>query len=648
MDKTPAKYKVFCIYIALAIATIGAFESVRHNDFIDLDDNLYVAENPNIKDGLTYQAIRWAFTKTYAAFWHPLTMVSYIIDYQLFGLNPAGYHITSLLLHIANTLLLFGVLKNMTGGTWQSAFVAAAFALHPLHVESVAWVAERKDVLSTLFWLLTMAAYLRYVKHPGIYSYMLMLLIFTLGLMAKPMLVTLPFVLLLLDYWPLGRFKPPYFSRAGRKLILEKIPLLILSLLWCAATFLSQKKIGALPDTTLVPMSIRIANALMVYLVYLEKTIWPTRMAVLYPYLTDALSPPYVTVYVLLLSGISAAVIRLSSRFKYLLTGWLWYLGTLVPVIGLIQVGSHSMADRYTYVPLTGIFIIAAWAAADVTAKWRYQKTVLTTASVIILAALFVCSRTQLKYWRNSIALFDHALKVTGDNSVMQYCLACSLKQQNRLDEAINHYRQTLLINPAYYSANYNLGVILQSQGKLDEAIYHYKETIRKKPDYAEAHNNLGILLKRKGRLDDAQAHFRQAVKLKPDFTEAYNNLGYVLRLQGKLNEAITYLRKALSLKADHPATLDSLALILISHPDPNVRNVTEAVELAERAAGLTNHHSAGILNTLSTAYAAAGRFEDAIATAQEALTLASADKNEELVNHLRRQLDIYASHKSR
>ena len=673
MNKTLSKYEVLCICLALAVTTIAAYEQVRHNGFISLDDNLYVTKNPNITNGLTYQSLIGAFTRPYAAFWHPLTMISHTIDYELFGLNPAGHHITSLILHIANTLLLFLVLKSATACVLQSAFVAAAFALHPLHVESVAWVSERKDVLSTLFWLLTIAAYLRYVKRGDIYSYTLILITFILGLMAKPMLVTLPFVLMLLDYWPLDRL------RSGRllKLILEKVPLLIVSAVWCVITFVVQQRTGTVAGMTMLSLNARVANALTAYLIYLKKTFWPSGLAVSYPYPADA--PPIwqTAVCALALLGISAWAVWLGRRYRYLLVGWLWYLGTLVPVIGIVQVGSHSMADRYTYVPLVGIFIMVGWGIADITDKWRYQKAVLITAAAIVLSALLVCTRTQVRYWRDSISIFEHSLKVTNnDNIMMHNNLAYVLKLQGRFDEAIYHYRQVLRINPKYADAHYNLGLALQVKGELDEALDHYKEAARLKanpvdvynsiahillqkgkadeavdyyrraleimPDDAMSHNNLGLVLRTQGSLEEAVDHFRRALQSKPDFVEAYNNLGNALKAQGKFDEAIVSFQYALKLKPDSVEVCNNLAYVLAAHPDPNKRDANRAVELAERAAGLTKYQNAAVLYTLVISYAAAERFDRATETAEKVLELAAASQNTVLADNARRQLEIY------
>ncbi len=727
MDKTPNKYWSLCIYLALTLTTLAVFWQVHNYDFVNYDDPGYVSENPQVQAGLTCDSILWAFTTGHKSNWHPLTWFSHMLDCQLFGTNPDWHHLTNLLLHIANTLLLFGVLKRMTGALWASAFVAAAFGLHPLHIESVAWVAERKDVLSTLFWMLTIAAYLRYVRRPGKAKYLLTLSVFALGLMAKPMLVTLPFVLLLLDYWPLGRFQPEKAvknvnrrklksvnthsqQRFSCGLIREKVPFFLLSAVSSVATFLVQQSGGAVKRIEAIPIMVRIANASISYLKYIGKMIWPSRLAVFYPHPGDRLPMWLAAVAALLLLAISIWVIRLAPKRKYLPVGWLWYLGTLVPVIGLVQVGGQALANRYAYVPLIGLFIIIAWGLGDLLEKWRYQKTVLGASAIMVLLALAVCTHLQLHHWRNSETLFEHAIEVTNNNHVAHCNLGAAIAKQGRLDEAISHYRQALHIKPRYAGAHYNLGTALQSQGKLDEAISHFHQALRVDPNYAEAHNNLGISLRAQGKLGEAASHYRQALRLKPDFAEAHNslgnmlatqgnldeaishfrqalgtkpnfaeahyNLGIALKSQGKLDEAISHFYQALQAKPDFPEAHDNLgtafklqgkldeavshfrqalqarpnwigplndmAQILATHPDPRMRDSGEAIALAERAAKLTRYQNVTILNTLAASYASAGQFDQAMTTAQKALALASAAQNNELANHIRRQLEFY------
>ena len=622
MDQRQDKYWVVLIFAALALVTFIAFEQVRHNDFVDLDDNVYVTGEPHVSGGITVQSVFWVFTKPHAAFWHPLTSLSHMLDCELFGLNPQWHHITGLLFHMANTLLLFWVLKNMTGAIWPSAFVGAAFALHPLHVESVAWVAQRKDVLSAFFWMLTMAAYLRYVKHPTVGKYLLTILVFALGLMAKPIVITLPFVLLLLDYWPLGRLQAGQVAsdsnqqvqesanlrsqwRVFGRLVFEKVPFFVLSAAVSVVAFLVQK--GQKTVMLNLPLNFRIANGLVSYVSYIGKMVYPSRLACSYPLPTGGLPIWQPMVCFIVLVAVTAGVVYAARRRGYLAVGWLWYLGTLVPVIGLIQVGSHAMADRYTYLSLIGVFIMVAWGAAELAAKWRYGKIVLGVSAGIVLTAMLVCTRMQVRYWRNSVALFEHALEIASDNSLMQCGLGYTLESQGRLDEAISRYDQALKINPDYAQAHYNLGNALSSQGKLDEAIVHYREALRVEPDYVEAHNNLGNTLGSQGKFDEALAHFREAMRVRP-----------------------------------HWRSMDGVAWVLLSHPDPNMRDPNQAVAFAQRAAELTKYQNPAILSTLATAYAAVGQFDRAVTTSQAALALASAARNEGLADYIRKQLELY------
>ena len=560
------------VYVVIALVTFAVYWPVHKYDFVIFDDGLYVTQNPHVQAGLTAASIRWAFTHQYASFWHPLTMLSHMLDCELFGLNPEGHHLTNLVLHTANTLLLFWVLKSMTGALWRSAFVAALFALHPLHVESVAWVAERKDVLSSLFWLLTTAAYLRYVRNGGAKWYSVTLLLFALGLMAKPMLITLPFVLLLLDYWPLNRLT--------RYTIYEKLPFFGLSAASSIITFFAQRSAGAVASVALLPLSVRITNAFVSYLRYIEKTIWPADLAVFYPY-SGKLSFWFALTSVLVLSVVTNLVIRLAPKHRYLPVGWFWYLGTLVPVIGLVKVGSFAMADRYTYLPLIGIFIIVAWGVSELSDRLKYQKLILGFAAGIVLAALLVCTRIQMGYWHNSITLFEHTLAVTADNNVTHSNLGIALLQNGRLDEAIDHFQQALRLKlgPDSVDVVYcYLGLALARQNKFGEAIDQYQQALKIKPDSATVHNNLGVALQAIGNLDEAIVHYRLALKDMPDSVETNNNLAW----------------------------------ILATYPDQKLRDAGQAIVFAERAAELTKYKDPAVLKTLMTAYTAAGKKEHA------------------------------------
>jgi len=528
---------LICLFLALA--TIAVYWQVAGFDFTNFDDNVYVTENPSLQAGLTPSSIPWAFTATYRSTWQPLVWLSYMVDYELAGLQPWLYHLTNLLLHTANVLLLFLVLSRMTGLPWRSAFVAALFGLHPLHVESVAWVAGRKDVLSTLFWMLTMWAYVRYAESPHLKKYFLVLLAFALGLMAKPMLVTLPLVLLLLDWWPLGRFaqakrENPSGAAAAWQMVREKLPLFALAAGSGVITFFVQRKGGAVGSLELYPIGVRAANALVAYASYIAKTLWPQGLAAFYPHPGSTLPAWQVALSAFLLLSASVLALRVGRRRPYVLVGWLWYLITLVPVIGLVQIGGHAMADRFTYVPLIGLFIIAAWGIPDLLA-WRGDRTagaedarrtsVLAALGIIATLALAACAHVQVGYWRDSVTLFDHAVKVTRRNAVAHNNLGVALVERGELGKAVAHYREALRIKPRYVEAHCNLAIAAIKQGRLDEAIAHCWEALRIRPGDADAHNDLGVALAKQGKLHEALAHFSEALRLDPDKKSARANL---------------------------------------------------------------------------------------------------------------------------
>ena len=557
------------------MATLFLFWPVRNSEFINFDDDAYVYDNPQVKAGLTLKGVIWAFTTTHMGNRHPLTWLSHMLDCEFYGLNPGAHHLTSLLFHIANTLLLFWVLKRMTGRLWPSSFVAALFALHPLHVESVAWVAERKDVLSTFFWMLTLWTYVRYTERPGLNRYLLVILFFVLGLLSKPMLVTLPFVLLLLDYWPLGRFS---FGRGGVNppnpkpsrgrnqgsfplhLVLEKVPFFVLSAISSVLTFFAQgRAVGSLQR---YPLETRIGNALVSYLTYIGKMIWPHPLAVFYPH------PGMLPIWqvagagLLLVCG-SILVVRAAGKYPYFLVGWLWYLGTLVPVIGLVQVGSQGMADRYTYVPLIGLFIMVAMGVPDALKAWRHRKIALIVSAGLVLSFFITVARLQVYRWQTSTILFEHTLAVTANNFLIHNNLGTFLEKQGKIQEAAAHYTQALRIKPNYAEAHNNLGNFLDKEGKIEEAAAHYTEALRIKPNYAEAHNNLGLLLARQGKLEEASAHYTQALRIKPNYAEAHNDLGNLLAKEGKLEEASAHYTQALRIKPDYAEAHNNLGVLL-------------------------------------------------------------------------------------
>ena len=559
------------VYLLLIFTTLVVFHQLPSHDFINLDDNLYVYENTRVQAGLTQEGVAWAFTTFEAYNWHPLTWLSHMLDFQLFGLRPGLHHLTNLLFHLANTALLFFVLRRMTGALWRSGFVAALFALHPLHVESVAWVAERKDLLSAFFWFLTIWVYIRYVERPELNRYLLVLFFFVLGLMAKPMLVTLPFVLFLLDFWPLNRMQFGYISSASHpdkprvpafRLVAEKIPLFVIVATSIIVTLAAQQKGGALKSLEVFSLKTRLANALISYVSYIGKMIWPQNLAVYYPH--PAVVPTWQAAGCgLLLICLSALFIWASRKRPYLAVGWLWYLGTLVPVIGLVQVGSQAMADRYTYIPLIGLFIVIAWGVPGILAGWRYRRIVLATLTTVLLLGFTMCTWLQVRYWQNSLTIFQHTVNVTTDNHFAHNNLGVALAKGGRLDEAVDHYYVALRIKPNEAEVYNNLGNVLEAQGNLDEAIRHYYEALRINPDNAKAHNNLGNVLATKGNVDEAVSHYSEALRIEPDYAGAHYNLGNVLAERGNVDEAINHYKEALRIWPDWAGAHNNLGVAL-------------------------------------------------------------------------------------
>jgi Flp pilus assembly protein TadD len=583
------KRQTLLICTILVIVTFLAFEGVRHNDFVSFDDPVYVTENPHIVNGITWKSVVWAFTTITTpnvGVWHPLTRLSHMLDCELFGLNPSWHHLTSLWFHIANGLLLFWVLKKMTNAVWLSGFVAAVFAVHPLHVESVAWVTERRDLLSGFFMMLTIGAYIHYTERPCIKKYLPVFLFFALGLMSKSILVTLPCVLLLLDYWPLGRLQFKHqdqieeelktkapdtrFRKPPTYLLIEKTPLFILTIIACIIAVLASK--GGMSSLSNVSIKARIVNALNSYLGYIIKMVYPVHLAVLYPY-------PRVLrmdTAIITLMAIVILMVRYAPRRPWLTVGLLWYLSMFIPVIGIVQIGTQSMADRYTYLPLIGVTIVIAWAAAELAEKRQRLKFVFGASAVIILLALLIFTRLQVRYWRNSITLYEHALAVTKDNFTMHNNLASALAQEGRISEAVFHLTQALEISPKQPEINYNLGRLLLMQQKQADAV----------------------------RL------FRTAVRLDPNHLQSLQNLSWIL------------------------ATSTEAAL----------RNPTEAVKLAQRACELTGYKNRRYIDTLAAAYAAAGRFTEAVETGQKAISLADPQVDKEIITQLKKRLQLYRS----
>jgi hypothetical protein len=493
----------------LALLTLVVYWSCLDHSFVNYDDPDYVTQNPHVQAGLTLRGVRWACTSRDCANWHPLTWLSLELDATLFGgQNARGFHCINVLLHTVNTVMLFWVLSAMTGAVWRSAVVAALFALHPLHVESVAWVAERKDVLSTLFWMLTLAAYLAYVRRPRVGRYLLVMLTLGSELMAKPMLVTLPFVLLLLDYWPLRR------SDSVRQLVLEKVPLFALVLASCALTFLVQRRSQAVASLERFPLDVRVGNALLAYATYLGKTFWPLHLAVFYPHPGATISIVSVLAAASLLLVITVLVLGPGRHWPYLAVGWLWYLGTLVPVIGLVQVGNQAMADRYTYVPLIGVFLALTWGASDLARAWHMPRFVLAAGTVAVLAACVILTRTQEAYWKDDLSLYPHTIAVTQRNVLAHYNLGKALKDLGRPAEAETEYRTAIELAPTDAKIHNNLGNVLTDLGRREEALTEFRQAIALDFETALPHLNLGRALLEEGRFAEALASLQRGHEL--------------------------------------------------------------------------------------------------------------------------------------
>jgi Flp pilus assembly protein TadD len=680
------------IVVAIVAATLTAYWPLwrngllDHDDtaygFIHYDDGYYVAHNPDVQAGLSANGLRWAFTTTHACNWHPLTWLSLQLDAQLYGLRPWGYHLTNLLLHLANGLLLYGFLRSITGAAGPSGLVAVLFAVHPLHVESVAWVSERKDVLSTFFGLLALWAYVAYAAKPTALRYLPVALAFGLSLLAKPMLVTLPCLLLLLDYWPLGRLRLKGAPAAGRsvalgRLVVEKLPLFVLALASCAATLYAQHHGGAVRGLEQLPLSVRVTNALVAYVAYLGKTFWPTRLAFYYPH-PGGLWPWWQVIgAVLILAGVSAVALRTARRSPYLLVGWLWFLGTLVPVIGLVQVGGQAMADRYTYVPLIGVFVVVAWALRDAFHSRPDLRGVGVLAVCVLLPACVAACRIQVQCWHDDPGLWGHTWAVTDDNyyaaaalgrlllrdpsaqdRALHYLnealrlrpddLECRvnrsavLLRRERWEQAEEDARVALRIDPDNVAAHNNLGVINAAQNRPEPAAAEFAAAVRVDPENAEAQHNLGLALEQLGRRRQALDHCREAVRLQPEESRYHRALAYVLDLQGEADEARAQYRESVRLDPTWPEKANGMARSLATDPDPRQRNGPVSVRLARQACAATDGQRPEFLETLAAAYAATGAFDDAVATARKALASAEAQGRHDLTGRIERSLDRY------
>jgi protein O-mannosyl-transferase len=605
--RTNRSWQTIGICIALAALSWLVFGQTLWHDFVNYDDPRYVYENTKITDGLSISGIAWAFTHIHSMNWHPLTTISHMLDCQLYGLKAGGHHFTNVLLHIVAAVLLFLVLLQMTGGPsrtgsiWRSAFVAAVFAIHPLRVESVAWIAERKDVLSGVFFMLTVLAYVYYARLPRVGRYLVVVFIFACGLMSKPMLVTLPFVLLLLDYWPLNRMKGQVWKR-----VLEKLPLIALSVISSIATLVAQK--GAVGYTEELPILERLNNAVVSYVLYIWQMLWPMNLAVFYPHPENRLPLWEIISSLLLLICVTVIAITLRKQRPYLITGWLWYLGMLVPVIGLVQVGWQGCADRYTYLPQIGLYIAVTWAVTDLTTLWRHQRTILTVAVLLTIAVFSWRAWIQTWYWRDSETLFKHALAVTTSNDV----------------------------------AENNLGIEYLRQGNVDGAISLLQAAVDLRPDNSPAHENLAKALLQKGKVADALIHYRKLLELQPDNIEVHNIVGTVLIQRGRTREAVEEWQKVLAIQSDNGNAMSNLAWVFATSPDDSLRDGARAVQLASEALRISGYRIPIIFRTLAAAYAETGEFSKAIQAAQQGVELANTQGNSGLATELQGNIALY------
>lgn len=631
-----------CIFLVIMVWAV--FGQTIGFEFVNYDDPANVTDNPAVIQGLSWSGVAWAFTHPQVGHWDPLTTISHMAVCHVFGLDPSGHHLVNVVLHGASTILLFLVIQRMTSAFWRSAFVAAVFAVHPLRVESVAWITERKDVLSGLFFLLTLWTYVEYVRQPAARGrYLAVIGLFALGLMCKAMLVTLPAVLLLLDFWPLRRMSGASPSETVGRLFREKAPLFALAAIFCVVQLAAAQEMIASVEK--MPLLWRVENAALSYLAYVGQTFFPGDLAVFYPHPKGSLSGGAAAVAVVLLVFVSVAAWRLRSRAPYVFVGWFWFLGMLVPVIGLVQSGTLARADRYTYLPHVGLSLLVAWGAVELCAGLGARRRwVLGGAAAAAVLAMVSRARLQASYWKDSQTLWTHALESTGSNEVAECNLGHILLRQGMLDEAEIHTRKALEIAPRHEIAHNNLGMCLLAKGHVTEAIAQFQSAVGIKPKFAEAHANLGTALVNAGRRDEAITHFAAALEIAPDRAGFENNLAGALLLTGRAAQAIAHYEKAAG-KAPHDVgPLRNLAWVLATCPDAALRDGRRAVELAERAQKISHGGDAMILATLAAAYAEAGRFPEAVEAARAALR-PPAPRSAAATDQIRKQLELYESH---
>jgi len=656
-----AKARPRLIGLLLALVTLLVYLPVARDRFLVYDDDDYVTENVVVQNGLTWAGVKWAFTTRQASNWHPLTWLSHMLDCELFDLNPGAQHLVNVLFHAANAVLLFALMLRLTrlradasarqaGALWTGAFVAALFAWHPLRVESVAWISERKDVLSAFFGLLSLLAYTRFVRGSAVRSppskifYGLALLFFALGLMSKPMLVTLPLVMLLLDYWPLARMTSDRRQVTGiLRLALEKWPFFLLTIGSCTVTYLAQRHGEAVVPLARVSLGYRLENAPVAVVRYLQKTIWPADLAVIYP-MPDKLPAIAVAFAVGVLILLSVAVWLGRRRRPYFLVGWLWFLGMLVPVIGLVQVGGAALADRYTYLPSIGLFMAVACGFRDRVERLQFPRFACGGVAVLILAGCVFTTEHQLRFWRDSETLFRRALAVTKDNDIARVNLGVALDREGRSDKALAEYRAAATLAPGRYQIHNNLGNLLDKMGKPAEALAEYREAVRLKPELASLRDDLGSVLAELGRLDEAMNEFTNAARLDPTYPWPHFEMGKVLLKQGRDAEAIGQFREALRIDPDDFRILAFTAHVLAAAENPQIRDGKKALLLAAQANVLAGGRQPMVFDALGMAYAEIGDFTNAQTCAQSALALANAIKMRN-VEGIRQRLQLYQNH---
>ncbi len=626
MSISSDKLLAACICIVLAASTIAVFWQVREYDFVNYDDNYYVYENHDVTGGLSWKSFIAAFTTPHVGNWLPMVWLSFIVDVELFGLNPGYMHLTNVFFHVINTLLLFLILRRLTGRLWASAFVAAAFALHPMHVESVAWITERKDVLSCFFMLLTMAAYIRYVNKRGRGWYVAALVLYIIGLLAKPMLVTVPILLLLLDYWPLCRLAGTSFQSANktvariplRKLVSEKIPFLMLSGIWSVITFIVQRSSGVVASLADLPLYARVANPFLSYTKYVLRMFWPRNMAVFYPYdaSTVSLLPAFLAALTVIV--ISVLAIRLRTKRPFFFSGWFWFIIALTPVIGVIQSGAQSMADRYTYIPYIGLFIAVAMAVSDFRLQFRPARFLVSSIAVFAIIAIGIVTHRQTSYWRDSVTLFSHAIKVTKNNDTAYNNRGAAYNDLGRWEDAIADFTEAVAIRPENAEAYNNLGLASVKLSRWQQAENAFRNAIKVKPNYAEAYNNLGVSYGQQNRWQEAEKAFREAIRIDPAHAEALNNLGVACGKQGRWQDAADAHKMATNARKDYVTALNNLGG---AYEKLNLWQ--EAIEIYQRTITIKPKHAETHKN-LGSVMNKLGRWEEAIKYYERAIELES------------------------